>query len=105
MSSSHMLLNKLSVTVENVLELSVYQLVALGMEHPRASRPTSKLGRRIGEAAFMLDYRGLLVPSTRWDCANLVIFLDQRTFDVSKHLSFEHASDVNWPAWRELKQG
>ena len=103
MSSSHMLLNKLSVSLENVLELSVDQLVTLGMEHPRAPRPTSQLGRRIGEAAFMLNYRGLLVPSARWDCSNLVVFLDLGSFDIGKHLSFEQASDVNWPAWRESR--
>ena len=101
MSSSHMLLNKLSLSMENVLELDVDQLEALGMEHPRASRPRSNLGQRIGEAAFMLDYRGLLVPSARWDCSNLVIFLNQGSFDTNEHLSFEHASDVNWPAWSE----
>ena len=97
-----MLLNRLSVSLENVLELSVDQLVALGMEHPRAPRPRSNMGQRIGEAAFMLDHQGLLVPSARWDCSNLVVFLGQGSFDTEKRLSFEQASDVNWPAWREI---
>ncbi len=101
MSSSHMLLNRLSVSLENILELDVDRLVAFGMEDPRASRPTSNLGQSIGEAAFMLDYHGLIVPSARWDCSNLVVFLGHRSFDIDKYLSFEHATDVNWPAWRE----
>ena len=101
MSSSHTLLNKLSVSLENVLELDVDQLMALGMEDPRASRPRSNWGQSIGEATFMLDYHGLIVPSARWDCCNLVVFLDHGSFDINKHLSFEQATDVNWPAWRE----
>lgn len=49
----------------------------------------------------MLDYQGLIVPSARWDCFNLMVFLDQRSFEIDKHLSFNEAADVNWPAWRE----
>ena len=49
----------------------------------------------------MLDYHGLIVPSARWECCNLVVFLDHGSFDINKLLSFEQATDVNWPAWRE----
>ncbi len=49
----------------------------------------------------MLDYHGLLVPSARWDCCNLVVFLDHQSFDINEHLSIEQEFDVNWPAWRE----
>ncbi len=101
MSSSHLLLNELSVSLDNVLAPSVDQLVALGVKYPRASRPKSNMAQSIGEAAFMLDYHGLIVPSARWDCSNLMVFLDHGSFDRNKQLSLEHASDVNWPAWRE----
>lgn len=101
MSSSHILLNRLSVSLENVLELDVDRLVALGMDDPRASRTTSNLGQSIGAAAFMLGYHGVIVPSARWGCHNLVVFLDPISFDIDKHLSFEHATEVNWTAWRE----
>lgn len=101
MSSSHMLLNRLSVSLDYVLKLDVDRLIALGMQDPRASRPRDNLGQSIGEAAFMLDYQGLIVPSARWDCDNLMVFLDRRSFDISRHLALKHATDVNWPAWRE----
>ena len=101
MSSSHMLLNKLFVSLDNVLELDADQLKALGMEDPLALRPRNNVGKSIGEAAFMLDYDGLLVPSARWDCCKLVVFLDNTPFDISERLSFVQAIDVNWPAWRE----
>ena len=44
MSSSHMLLNKLSVSVEDVLELSVDQLVALGMERSAGIASDEQVG-------------------------------------------------------------
>ncbi len=101
MSSSHMLLNRISVSLDYVLKLDADRLMALGMQDPRASRPRDNPGPQIGEATFMLDYQGLIVPSARWDCYNLMVFLDQRSFDMDKHLSFNKATDVNWPAWRE----
>ncbi len=104
MSSSHMLLNKLFVSLDNVLELDVDQLKGLGMEDPLASRPRNNVGQSIGEAAFMLDYDGLLVPGAQWDCCNLVVFLNHTSFDINERLSFEQAVDVNWPAWREQTQ-
>lgn len=101
MSSSHMFLNRMSVSLDYVLKLDADRLMALGMQEPRASRPRDNPGPQIGEAAFMLDYQGLIVPSARWDCFNLMVFLDQRSFEIDKHLSFNEATDVNWPAWRE----
>lgn len=105
MSSSHMLLNKLFVSLDNVLELGIDQLKTLGMEDPLASRPRNALGQAIGEATFMLDFDGLLVPSARWDCSNLVVFLDPVPGDAKERLTLVEAMDVNWPAWREQTQG
>lgn len=104
-SSSHMLLNKLFVSLDSILELGIDQLRALGMEDPLASRPRTVVGQSIGEAAFMLDFDGLLVPSARWDCSNLVVFLDSASVDVNERLALVQAMDVNWPAWREQTQG
>lgn len=103
MSSSHVRLNQLFVSLDNVLELDVNRLAALGVDDPLASRPNNTLAQSIGQAAFMLDYQGLLVPSARWDCDNLVVFLDHRSIDIDKHLLFKNATDVNWPAWRSAR--
>lgn len=59
-------------------------------------------GFTLMEGAFMLAYQGLLVPSARWDCPNLVVFLKHPSSDINDCLSFDQSSDVNWPAWREF---
>ena len=100
-SSFHMHLNHLSVVLENVLRLNSDQLIDLGIEEPFASRLNSDRSQSIGETAFMLDYQGLIVPSARWGCDNLVIFIDQKKFDLNEHIEFIDASEVNWPAWKE----
>lgn len=99
MSSSDMRLNQLDVTLDNVLVLSIEQLRDLGVDDPRASRIDGHQARAVGEAAFMLDFQGMIVPSARWDCNNLVLFLDR--IELNKNIRFQHQAEVNWPAWRE----
>ena len=68
MSSSHMRLNHLRVTLANVLVLGFDQLTTLGIEDPLASRVNYDRSQAIGATAYMLDYEALVVPSARWDC-------------------------------------
>ena len=54
------------------------------------NRLTSKIDYKssqpIGEAAHMLDFEGLIIPSARWNCENLVLFLDR--IDIDAQLRF-----------------
>jgi len=98
-SSSHVLINQLKLSLNNVLRLDMEQLRLLGIEDPLASRIDYDRSQSIGETAHMLDYEGLIVPSARWECMNLVLFLDR--IDLNTQLAVITATDINWPAWRE----
>ena len=50
-------------------------------------------------AAYFLEFDGLIVPSVRWPCLNLILFLDRLNLDLA--LRIEETHDINWPAWRE----
>lgn len=51
----------------------------------------------IGEAAHFLGFDGLIVPSARWQCRNVVIFCDEVAPDARYH---KQAHDViDWDAW------
>jgi hypothetical protein len=52
----------------------------------------------IGDAAYFLGFDGLLVPSARWDCKNLVVFTDQL---APEDMAIEESAVVDWSAWRE----
>jgi len=99
MSSSHMRLNRLKMSLDNALILDAAQLKALGVNDPLASRVDYELTQAVGEAAYMMDYQGLIVPSARWECNNLVLFMER--IDLNEHIELLEQSDVNWPAWRE----
>jgi len=40
-----------------------------------------------------------MVQSARWECMNLVLFLDR--IDLNTQLTVLTATDINWIAWRE----
>lgn len=51
----------------------------------------------IAETAHFLEYDGILVPSARWNCANIVFFCDQLPVGA-----LEVANDhglIDWSAW------
>ena len=101
MSSSHMLLNHLRVTLKNVLVLDATQLNAPGIMDPMTQRLDIYPSQAVGEAAFILDYQGLIVPSLRSEYSNLILFIER--IDLNEDIEFVEASDVNWPAWRERR--
>lgn len=98
-SSSSMKINQISVKLDSVLVLNAKLLNQLGITDPLASRIDVGLTQPISEAAYLLDYQGLLVPSARYDCNNLVVFIDR--IIPEKQLKVSRTEDVNWPAWRE----
>ena len=98
-SSSHMQINRIAITLPSVLRLSLAHLQDLGFDDPTSARIDYEKSQPIGAAAHLLEYEGLIVPSARWDCSNLVLFLDRINTDEQLHLIDSH--DVNWPAWRE----
>jgi len=102
MSSSHMRLNQLRVALKNVLVLDGAELEALGIEDPLASRSDDDRSQAIGEAAFMLDYQGLIVPSARANARNLVLFVER--IDLDEDIELLDTVEVNWPAWKEANR-
>lgn len=51
----------------------------------------------IGDAAFFLGFKGMLVPSARSSAQNLVIFWDR--VDPGD-MDVEHSELIDWKAWR-----
>ena len=52
----------------------------------------------IAETAHFLEYDGILVPSARWDCANIVVFCD-RLVPGALEIAADHGV-IDWATWR-----
>lgn len=95
-SSSSSEVSELVVRDIEVVEISQSLLDQLGLVSD-ASNSGVEL-RDVGEAAFKLDYQGIVVPNVRWDCKNLVLFLDR--LDLSSQIELTKSDPINWPAWK-----
>ena len=97
--SSKMALNKIHADLKNVLKLDFGQLRLAGIVDPLASRIDYGISQQVGAAAHLLDFEALIVPSARWDCLNLVLFLDR--LDIDAQLESSESCPIDLLAWRK----
>ncbi len=45
-----------------------------------------------------MGFDGLIVPNARWDCLNLVLFVDAVDLD---EIEIEERSAIDWNLWRD----
>lgn len=100
-SSSEMTISKINIVLDNVLRLTKGSFDEIGITDPLTSK-NLKPTQLVGEAAYMLDFAAIIIPSAQYECDNLVIFNDLLTHNsVIEVIS---TSPINWPAWTENKR-
>ncbi len=93
---------KLGATLPKALQLlDIEQLAALGVEMSRYREILYPRTQEIGAAAAFLGYDGLIAPSARYECANLVVFLDNAAPDALVEVASEQ---VDWSAWAKSRR-
>ena len=91
-------IHRISVRARRALELAdLAQTEALGVDRGRYGELAYERTQAIGDGAYFLGFDGLIVPSTRWNCQNLVLFTDQLS---PADLAVEQSDVVDWEAWR-----
>lgn len=99
------LVHRLRVTASNVVRLTIDDLLALGVEmteyeqrhYARPGEEPISRTQEIGAALNFLERDGLLVPSARRDCENLIIYGDNHR--LSERLESESTEEEDWVAW------
>lgn len=91
-------LHKVSVRAKRMLKFDdLSQIEALGVAREQYHELSYERTQAIGDAAYFLGFDGLMVPSARWNCLNLVFFTDQLSpEDIAVH----EAAVVDWAVWR-----
>src|ERR1700691_1883681 len=72
-------------------------LERLGVERNRYQEILYTRTQEIGDAAYFLGFDGILAPSARWACLNLVLFTERLTPD---DLRIEDQEVVDWEEWK-----
>ena len=99
-STANVRINKIEVRAGKSLTIGDAEALAvLGIDRESFAKGDYSRTRQVGAAARFLDFDGLLVPSARWPCQNLVLFPDR--LENPEALRLVESRDINWPAWRE----
>jgi len=89
----------LAARAERTLRLvDMRELANLGVDISRYETFEYGATQAIAAAAHFLEFDGMLVPSARFTCSNLVLFTD-RVSQIG-HLQLVSSEDVDWEDWR-----
>lgn len=93
-------LHRIAAATQRSLEFAdVAALAPLGVDAARFQGFDYAATQAIAAAAHFLEFDGLLVPSARADCRNLVLFLDRAA--EGNRLEVLASEAVDWAAWRK----
>jgi hypothetical protein len=90
---------RLRVSTSRTVRLSLADLITLGVDMGRYGERDYSRTQTIGATLAFLNVDGLIVPSVRWSCNNLVIFAGNRaTTERLETAAEEHA---DWHEWAQ----
>ncbi len=90
--------HRIAVRTRRTLKLAdLSALSALGIAAESYGDLTYERSQEIGDAAFFLGFDGILAPSARWPCQNLILFLDRLE---PGDLTITASEPVDWKQWR-----
>jgi RES domain-containing protein len=76
-------------------------LAKLGVESDRYSEMLYGRTQEIAAAAAYMGFHGIVAPSARWKCQNIILFLDQLG-DIDDAIKEVSSAPVNWHEWRAI---
>jgi hypothetical protein len=92
--------HKLKVRAAQTLRLADLETLAqLGVNAARYKERDYDRTQDIADAAFFLGFDGLIAPSARWACLNLVLFTQRIPVDQIE-VSEASETPVDWNDWR-----
>ena len=95
--SKPVMIHRLRTTTRATIRLLRADLEVLGVDGAGYESVNYAWTQAIGAAVAFLGCDGLIVPSARWSCENLVIFLDNHR--LQQVLELEQSDEVDWLAW------
>jgi hypothetical protein len=96
--------HKLTLEARQTLRLAdLPTLAKLGVDVERYRERDYARTQSIADAAYFLDFDGLIAPSARWDCLNAMLFTDRLAPGVIE-ITLSEAQPVDWDAWRRARR-
>jgi hypothetical protein len=89
--------SRLGVSTMKTLRLARADLGGLGIDIARYGERDYSQTQRIGAALAFLGLDGLIAPSARWSCDNLMIY--QTNHLLNERLEVIEEAQIDWRAW------
>ena len=97
-SKMRSVIHKITVKTQRTLKIADLEaLEGLGVSRETYASLSYERTQEIGDAAAFLGFDGILAPSARWPCQNLVLFVDRL---ASGDLQVASSEAVDWAIWR-----
>jgi RES domain-containing protein len=77
-------------------------LARLGVVPSRYGEILYDRTQQIAAAADFMGYDGIIAPSARWACQNIVLFIDKSALDDIEEVG---SSRIDWKSWRTKHAG
>ncbi|MGH8217080.1 MAG: RES family NAD+ phosphorylase [Steroidobacteraceae bacterium] len=91
------MIHTLVVHLGKTLRLGRAELIDLGVSWISFSDVNPKRTQAIGAAVAHLEYDGLIAPSARWNCDNVILFVAHHQAQDS--LVVRESIEVDWRGW------
>jgi hypothetical protein len=95
--SKPVMVHELSATMDKVFKLARADLIDLGVDWNRYEDINYERTQVIGAAVAHLELDGLIAPSARWDCDNVMVFMPEAHRVGAVRL--QSSMEVDWRAW------
>jgi hypothetical protein len=96
-------LHRIRLTTRKTLRLVQADLSALGVNLAAFREVSYARTQEIGAAVAFLACDGLIVPSARWTCDNLIVFMENHDV-ASDLLEVVRTEHVDWLGWARSHQ-
>lgn len=90
-------LHKLAIRLRKVVRIQRIDFAALGVEGARFGEIGYARTQQIGDAVAFLGYDGMIVPSARWKCSNIVLFQTNQSIVDSPEVL--ETREMDWVRW------
>ena len=100
--SKPVMLHRMYATARATIRLLRADLVSLGVDWDDYHSVGYNRTQEIGAAIAFLECDGLLAPSARWPCDNLMLFMSNHA--LADKLELESSEPVNWVAWLDANR-
>lgn len=90
---------RLAVSTSRTLRLARADLPGLGVDMHRYGERDYAQTQKIGAALAFLGFDGLIAPSARWACDNLMIFTDNHA--LAERLDPVAHEEIEWRDWAQ----